>query len=406
MPKYTCERCFKEFSQKSHFDKHQNKKNPCQDNKGKIEKIVENIIINKKMSSNIRMSNNNMTSTQQSNLSDDSARCESSDAITFIEVCSGAGGLSKGFIDSGFKPLLLNDTDKYCVETLKMNHPEANIIKGSMVDLDLEKYKDKKIDVLMGGVPCQSFSQAGKREGIKDDRGKLILHFIKMINILIPNVFIIENVQGLVTHDKGNTLQMIINEINKIGKYIINYKVLNANDYSVPQNRKRLIIVGINSSIKKKFNFPQSHKYKPVLKDVLENCPESPGTVYKKEKYDIMKLVPEGGCWVDIPDDIARQYMGNSYDSGGGKRGILKRLDMKKPSLTLLTTPSQKQTERCHPIETRPLQTLEYARIQTFPDNYKFSGSINQIYKQIGNAVPVNLGKAIAKEVINVLCDS
>ncbi len=405
MPKYTCERCFKEFSQKSHFDKHQNKKYPCQDNKGKIEEIVKNII-NKKMSSNIRMSNNNMTSTQQSNLSDDSARCESSDAITFIEVCSGAGGLSKGFIDSGFKPLLLNDTDKYCVETLKMNHPEANIIKGSMVDLDLEKYKDKKIDVLMGGVPCQSFSQAGKREGIKDDRGKLILHFIKMINILTPNVFIIENVQGLVTHDKGNTLQMIINEINKIGKYIINYKVLNANDYSVPQNRKRLIIVGINSSIKKKFNFPQPHKYKPVLKDVLENCPESPGTVYKKEKYDIMKLVPEGGCWVDIPDDIARQYMGNSYDSGGGKRGILKRLDMKKPSLTLLTTPSQKQTERCHPIETRPLQTLEYARIQTFPDNYKFSGSINQIYKQIGNAVPVNLGKAIAKEVINVLCDS
>lgn len=405
MPKYTCERCFKEFSQKSHFDKHQNKKNPCQDNKGKIEEIVKNII-NKKMSSNIRMSNNNMTSTQQSNLSDDSARCESSDAITFIEVCSGAGGLSKGFIDSGFKPLLLNDTDKYCVETLKMNHPEANIIKGSMVDLDLEKYKDKKIDVLMGGVPCQSFSQAGKREGIKDDRGKLILHFIKMINILTPNVFIIENVQGLVTHDKGNTLQMIINEINKIGKYIINYKVLNANDYSVPQNRKRLIIVGINSSIKKKFNFPQPHKYKPVLKDVLENCPESPGIVYKKEKYDIMKLVPEGGCWVDIPDDIARQYMGNSYDSGGGKRGILKRLDMKKPSLTLLTTPSQKQTERCHPIETRPLQTLEYARIQTFPDNYKFSGSINQIYKQIGNAVPVNLGKAIAKEVINVLCDS
>ena len=116
-----------------------------------------------------------------------------------------------------------------------------------------------------------------------------------------------------------------------------------------------------------------------------------------------MKLVPEGGCWVDIPDDIARQYMGNSYDSGGGKRGILKRLDMKKPSLTLLTTPSQKQTERCHPIETRPLQTLEYARIQTFPDNYKFSGSINQIYKQIGNAVPVKLAEALASSILKLL---
>ena len=322
---------------------------------------------------------------------------------TFIEVCAGAGGLSKGFMDCGFEALLLNDTDKYCIETLKMNHPMTNIIKGSMVDLNLEHYKNKTIDVLMGGVPCQSFSQAGKRKGINDDRGKLILHFIKMIMVLNPNVFIIENVQGLVTHDKGNTLKMVIDEIDKVGKYNISYKVLNANDYSVPQNRKRLIIIGTNKSIKKQFNFPEPHKYKPVLKDVLEGCPESAGAVYKKDKYDIMKLVPEGGCWVDIPDEIAKEYMGKSYESGGGKRGILKRLDMNKPSLTLLTTPSQKQTERCHPTETRPLQTLEYARIQTFPDSYKFSGSINQIYKQIGNAVPVNLAKAIAEEVINVL---
>lgn len=322
---------------------------------------------------------------------------------TFIEVCAGAGGLSKGFIDLGFNALLLNDTDKYCIETLKINHPRTNIIKSSMIDLDLEKYKNINVDVLMGGVPCQSFSQAGKRKGIDDDRGKLIIHFIKMISILNPNLFIIENVQGLVTHNKGKTLQMVINEINKIGKYTIKYNVLNANDYSVPQNRKRLIIVGVNNSLNKTFNFPKPHKYKPVLKDVLINCPESPGAIYKKEKYDIMKLVPEGGCWVDIPETIAKEYMGNSHKSGGGKRGILKRLDMNKPSLTLLTTPSQKQTERCHPILTRPLQTLEYARIQTFPDDYKFAGSINQIYKQIGNAVPVNLSKAIAEEVINVL---
>ena len=400
MPKYSCERCLKEFSQKSHYDKHQNKKRPCQDNKGKIEEVVENIIINKKLITN---NTENIITTTMTSIDEINQKKIDDNQFTFIEVCAGAGGLSKGFIDIGFNPLLLNDTNKYCIETLNMNHPGTNIINGSMVDLDLEKYKKTKIDVLMGGVPCQSFSQAGKRKGIKDDRGKLIFHFIKMITILNPNVFIIENVQGLVTHDKGNTLQLIINEINKIGKYIINYKVLNANDYSVPQNRKRLIIVGINSLLNKTFNFPEPHEYKPILKDVLVDCPESPGAVYKKEKYDIMKLVPEGGCWVDIPDEIAKEYMGKSYESGGGKRGILKRLDMKKPSLTLLTTPSQKQTERCHPNETRPLQTLEYARIQSFPDDYKFAGSINQIYKQIGNAVPVNLGKAIAQEVFNVL---
>lgn len=322
---------------------------------------------------------------------------------TFIEVCAGAGGLSKGFIDSGFEALVLNDTDRYCVETLKQNHPGTNVIMGSMVDLDLERYKGENIDVLMGGVPCQSFSQAGLRKGVSDDRGKLILHFIEMLSVLNPKVFIIENVEGLLTHEKGKTLKHVIDEILKLERYVIEYKVLNANDYSVPQNRKRLIIVGVNKTLNKRFNFPKPHIKKPVLEDVLLNCPESPGAVYKEEKKDIMKLVPEGGCWVDIPDEIARKYMGKSYESGGGKRGILKRLDMKKPCLTLLTTPSQKQTERCHPIETRPLQTLEYARIQTFPDDYKFSGSINQIYKQIGNAVPVNLSKAIAEEVINVL---
>lgn len=401
MPKYTCERCFKEFSQKSHYDKHQNKKRHCQDNQGKIEEVVENII-NKKLISynpeNINTNINTMGSIEQATINHNTPK-----SYTFIEVCAGAGGLSKGFIDSGFKPLLLNDTNKYCIETLKLNHPGANIIKGSMVDLDLVKYKEMNIDVLMGGVPCQSFSQAGKRKGISDDRGKLILHFIKMINILNPKLFIIENVQGLVTHNNGKTLQYVIDEIKKIGKYNISYKVLNANDYSVPQNRKRLIIVGVNIELNKTFSFPTPHPYKPILKDVLDGCPVSSGAVYKKEKYDIMKLVPEGGCWVDIPDAVAKEYMGKSYNSGGGKRGILKRLDMKKPSLTLLTTPSQKQTERCHPIETRPLQTLEYARIQTFPDDYKFSGSINQIYKQIGNAVPVNLSKAIVHEVINLL---
>jgi DNA (cytosine-5)-methyltransferase 1 len=323
--------------------------------------------------------------------------------FTFIEVCAGAGGLSKGFIDNGFHPILLNDTDKYCTQTLKLNHPEDDIFKGSMVDIDLEKYKKLNIDVLMGGVPCQSFSQAGKREGIDDDRGKLIIHFIKMVDIINPKIFIIENVQGLVTHNNGDTLQFIIEEFNKLNRYDIKYEVLNANDYSVPQNRNRLIIVGVRTNLKKSFNFPIPHDYKPILSDVLLNCPESPGAVYNKEKHDLMKLIPQGGCWVNLPVDLQKSYMGNSYNSSGGKRGILKRLDMKKPSLTLLTTPSQKQTERCHPIETRPLQILEYARIQTFPDDYKFSGSINQIYKQIGNAVPVNLSKAISAEVLNVL---
>ena len=321
----------------------------------------------------------------------------------FIEVCSGAGGLSKGFIDEGFIPLLLNDNNKYCCNTLKLNHPNVNIFKGCMTEIDITEFENKNIDLLMGGVPCQSFSQAGKRKGINDKRGKLILNFIELVDKLDPNIFLIENVKGLKSHNKGETLKFILNEFNKLNRFNIKYQVLNSNDYNVPQKRERLIIVGTNKRIEKEFNFPQKQSFKPVLKDVLMDCPTSPGLKYNEIKKKLFELIPEDGCWINLPVELQKKYLGNSYYSGGGKRGILKRLSMDKPSLTLLTTPSQKQTERCHPLEIRPLQILEYSRIQTFPDSYKFDGSINQIYKQIGNAVPVNLAKAIAKEIKKAL---
>jgi len=321
--------------------------------------------------------------------------------LNFIEVCAGAGGLSHGFITSGFTPILLNDNDKYCCQTLRLNHSGVEVYEGDMNNIDWSKYTN--IDLVMGGVPCQSFSLAGKRNGITDNRGKLVLSFVSIINKLQPKVFLLENVKGLLIHNKGETLKYIINEFNKIGKYTISYKVLNANDYDVPQKRERLFIVGVRKDVGNKFEFPKQSTYKPILRDVLEDCPDSQGVQYSKAKYDLFKQIPEDGCWIDLPKDVQKSYLGKSYDSGGGKRGILKRLSMNKPSLTLLTTPSQKQTERCHPIHTRPLQTLEYARIQTFPDTYKFAGSVNQIYKQIGNAVPVNLAKAIAKRIIKVL---
>lgn len=321
---------------------------------------------------------------------------------TFIEVCSGCGGLSTGFINKGFKPLFLNEINKTFCETLKANHPHTKIINKSMEDLDLEPYVNK-VDILMGGVPCQSFSQAGKRKGLEDKRGNLILTFIKMINKLSPKIFLIENVKGLKTHKKGETLETIIAKINEIGNYTTQYKVLNANDFNVPQKRERLIIIGVRNDLNKIYEYPKSYEYKPVLKDVLEDCPSSEGYEYDEKKFKVLDLVPEGGCWVDLPEKIQKEYMMKSYHSGGGKRGIAKRLDMNKPCLTLLTTPSQKQTERCHPKETRPLQILEYSRIQTFPDSYIFKGNISHKYMQIGNAVPVKLAEALAESIKKIL---
>jgi DNA (cytosine-5)-methyltransferase 1 len=321
---------------------------------------------------------------------------------TFIEVCAGGGGLSSGLIKSGFTPLLLNDNNADCCKTLKHNHPEANIICGSMDKIDYSHYINK-VDLLTGGVPCQSFSQAGLRKGLDDPRGDLMLKFVDILNLIIPKVFMIENVKGLLTHDGGNTIKKIIKTLNTNDLYNISYKCLDASKYDVPQKRERVFIVGVLKTISNTFKFPEESITKRVLKDVLYDVPISNGTKYSEEKKELFKLIPQGGCWVNLPEKIQREYLGNSYHSGGGKRGILYRLSMEKPSLTLLCTPSQKQTERCHPLEERPLRIREYARIQTFDDMYEFTGSLNSQYKQIGNAVPVELAKYMGNSLLELL---
>ena len=136
-----------------------------------------------------------------------------------------------------------------------------------------------------------------------------------------------------------------------------------------------------------------------TLEHVFDNIPQSLGQSYSKRKKEIMELVPKGGNWRDLPIDIQKEYMGKAYYAGGGKTGMAKRLSFKEPSPTILCSPAQKQTERCHPIETRPLNIRESARIQTFPDEYEFCGPLTEQYKQIGNAVPVKLASCIIKNI-------
>lgn len=317
--------------------------------------------------------------------------------MKFIEVCAGCGGLSTGFINSGFEPILLNEMiPEYC-KTLQLNHPEVRIEQKSMRDLTLTEFNGT-VDVLCGGVPCQSFSAAGERKGLEDPRGQLIIEFNRLLCECEPRMFLVENVKGLLSHDKGETLEGICKLFQNSGKYTIYYKVLNSKDYSVPQKRERVFIIGVHASISKIFTYPEPNRKPPVLlRDVLVNVPVSLGVKYNLAKEAIMKLVPQGGCWVDLPEDIKRSYMGEkSMAAGGGKRGMARRLSMDEHCLTLTTSPNQKQTERCHPTETRPLTVREYARIQTFPDNYVFSGGMTAQYKQIGNAVPVKLAEAVS----------
>lgn len=323
-----------------------------------------------------------------------------------IELFAGAGGLALGLEKAGFDTIGLIEIDADAANSLKANRPGWHVINEDISKiscLDLEEYfsiKKGELDLLSGGAPCQSFSYAGKRLGLEDTRGTLFYHYALFLKKLQPKMFLFENVRGLLTHDGGKTYKTILDIFSKEG-YIIENTVLNAWDYGVPQKRERLITIGIRNDLseKIKFEFPDPHTYKPVLRDVLINCPPSCGARYSKRKEEIFSLVPPGGYWRDIPEDIAKEYMKSCWDMGGGRTGILRRMSLDEPSLTVLTSPSQKQTDRCHPTEPRPFTVRENARCQSFPDSWEFCGSVGQQYKQVGNAVPVNLAYEIANSI-------
>ena len=316
-------------------------------------------------------------------------------SFNFIEVCAGAGGLSQGFMKAGFTPLMLNEIDATCCATLRKNHPGVTVVSEDMTKLDVTEYIGC-VDCFIGGPPCQSFSQAGQRRGLEDERGDLIMRYKDLVSELKPKCFLMENVKGLLSHEKGATFKRVLENLDADGLYNIKYQVVNAVDYQVPQKRERVIVIGVRKDLEKEYTFPEKITPRLVLEDVLLDCPPSGGYEYTDAKRDVMRLVPPGGCWVNLPEAVQRTYMGKSYESGGGRRGMARRLSMKEASLTLTTSPNQKQTERCHPLETRPLRVREYARIQTFPDEYEFCGSIAKQYKQIGNAVPVKLAYHLA----------
>lgn len=330
--------------------------------------------------------------------------------FTTIELFAGAGGLALGIEKAGFETLGLVEVDKDAADTLKWNRPNWRVIHDDIANiscLNLQEYfalEEGELDLLSGGAPCQSFSYAGKRLGLEDARGTLFYHYAKFLEQLQPKMFLFENVRGLLTHDKGRTYRTIVDIFEKTG-YTIQKKVLNAWNYGVAQKRERLITIGIRRDLADRisFEFPYPHKYKPVLRDILIGCPKSDGTPYSEYKRKIFELVPPGGYWRDIPEDVARKYMKSCWEMSGGRTGILRRLSLDEPSLTVLTSPSQKQTERCHPLEARPFTIRENARCQSFPDDWAFCGSVSSQYKQIGNAVPVNLALDIGREIKKAL---
>ena len=314
-----------------------------------------------------------------------------------IELFSGCGGLALGLERAGFHHIMLIDKDKDACNTIIQNRPYWNVVHADIKKTDFTPYD---VDLISGGFPCQSFSYATDRpQGLEDTRGTLFYEFARAVDIIKPKVFLFENVRGLLTHDKGRTLSTIIGVLENSGYNIAEPRILNAVDYTVPQKRERVFVVGTRKDLNLVYTYPEPIPVEFTVRDALENVPESIGTVYSEEKKRFMELIPEGGNWRSLPKDLQKEYMGKAYYASGGRTTFARRLAWDKPCLTLTCSPAQKKTERCHPGETRPLTVREYARIQTFPDDWQFTGSLTSQYRQIGNAVPVNLAFFIGQSL-------
>lgn len=348
-----------------------------------------------------------------------------------ISLFSGAMGLDIGLQQAGLNIAIGQDFEPTCVETMKANG--HNVLGGDIREIKPEKIleltglKVGEPFLICGGPPCQPFSTAGKRLGINDPRGSLFMDYIRMIDYIKPRFFVMENVKGIMSsplkhvpvesrddsdpeQKLGTVLDVILSEFNKLG-YKTVYGILDAVNYGVPQFRERFVLIGsrdhedIFLPVPTHFQMHQDEDYRwktvgDAIKD-LENEVSECGTLTpERKKY--LKMVPEGGNWKDLPEDVVEKAMGGAYASGGGKVGFYRRLTYSQPAPTVTTAPAQKATMLCHPVKDRPLSVHEYARLQQFPEDWIFVGTTAAKYKQIGNAVPVGLAKAIGKAVISV----
>lgn len=347
-----------------------------------------------------------------------------------ISLFSGAMGLDIGLGKAGLNVVIGQDFEPSCVETMKANG--HNVLGGDIREikpetlLELTGLHVGEPFMICGGPPCQPFSTAGKRLGINDPRGGLFMDFIRMIDYIRPRFFVMENVKGIVSsplkhvstkervkddpeQKLGTVLDVILSEFNKLG-YKTVYGILDAVNYGVPQFRERFVLIGSRDNediflpIPTHFQMHQNPDYRwKTVGEVIKDLENDPGeyTPLSGDRKKYLHMVPEGGNWRDLPEEVIPVAMGGAYESGGGKVGFYRRLSYKQPSPTITTSPAQKATMLCHPSQDRPLSIKEYARIQQFPDDWKFPGTISAQYRQIGNAVPVGLAEAIGRAIIS-----
>lgn len=354
-----------------------------------------------------------------------------------ISLFSGAMGLDLGLEQAGFETRVAVEIDKSARETIHANARRQNrniAVFDDVTTLTPEMIFEAtglrrgEVTLVSGGPPCQPFSTAGKRGTLNDPRGSLFRDFLRLVDGLQPRFFVMENVRGLLSaplrhrphaergtelepdEQAGSAFTVVLEEFSRIG-YSFEYGLLNAADFGVPQTRERVVILG--SRDHEPITMPEpTHSVRGsrlkrwrTLRDALEGLhdPNPQYQAYSESRLRFLRLVPEGGNWRSLPKDVLPEAMGGAFMSGGGKVGFYRRLAWDRPSPTVTTSPAQKATDMCHPSELRPISVREAARIQGFPDDWVFCGSVSDQYRQIGNAVPVGLGYAVGHALTRTL---
>lgn len=347
--------------------------------------------------------------------------------IVALSFFSGAMGLDIGMKNGGIDALLACEFNKACRMTIAKNKPEIGLI-GDITDFTAEEIlkmakipEGRKVDVIFGGPPCQAFSTAGNRKAFDDERGNVFLKYLSIISEIKPTYVVIENVRGLLSTPfkykdieepiKGGAMMIILDKLKEIG-YTVSFNLYNAAYFGAPQIRERVVIIGKLGGGKVSYLQPTHNeegtdglKAWRTLRDAFDdNLPmnvEHHFIEFPEKRLKYYRILKEGQYWKDLPLDLQKEALGKSFYLGGGKTGFLRRLSYSRPSPTLVTNPTMPATDLAHPTEDRPLSVEEYKSIQEFSESWKVCGGILDQYKQIGNAVPVKLGEAIAKTIID-----
>ncbi|WHX97950.1 DNA cytosine methyltransferase [Neobacillus sp. DY30] len=359
-----------------------------------------------------------------------------------VSLFAGAGGLDIGIKKAGFDVKLAVEIEPIYCETLQTNFPDLTVKQGNVMEYSRNRIyeeaglaEEEELDLFIGGSPCQSFSTAGKRQAFDDPRGQAMLKFADLVQEIQPKVFLLENVRGLLSsslkhvpinqrekdvilepeQEQGSAFRHLLEHF---GNYEVSVELLNAADYGVAQTRERVFIIGVRNDLNTKFEFPKATHNKKgtngkkpwrTVGDVLKvlQVEKHHHVNYSADRLKWMRMIPKGGGnWRDLRqygEDFVREAMGGAYNSGGGKVGFFRRVDINKPAPTLLTSPSQKSTNIGHPFEDRPLSIEEYLAIQEFPEGYYVAGTLTQQYTQIGNAVPTRLAQALGESIYEML---